>query len=278
MDLVAERDLGAVESADVDGNASDVDFWELHDEHPRCRYIEQTRDLHALRITDLVTPRALRASRIYAEWYRPWGEELDASVGLDGPLSHVKIFNFARFTRRDFTDPECALLNAIRPLLAERYELARARRGQRDLLALMEAQDGAIMMLEGLTRWSSATEPAQVLVERYFGVADSRVPTPVRAWLESGANEVYVSARTFGTLHVRAVGELLVLEERPNAPSVTAREREILELVTEGLTNAEIAERLWISPGTVRRHLENVFEKLGVRTRTAAVRAISRGT
>lgn len=52
MDLVAERDLGAVESADVDGNASDVDFWELHDEHPRCRYIEQTRDLHAVRITD----------------------------------------------------------------------------------------------------------------------------------------------------------------------------------------------------------------------------------
>jgi DNA-binding CsgD family transcriptional regulator len=42
-------------------------------------------------------------------------------------------------------------------------------------------------------------------------------------------------------------------------------------LVAEGLTNAQIAERLWISPGTVRRHLQNVFAKLGVHTRTAAV-------
>jgi RNA polymerase sigma factor (sigma-70 family) len=58
--------------------------------------------------------------------------------------------------------------------------------------------------------------------------------------------------------------------------ALTAREREVLLLVADGLTNAEVAERLWISPGTVRRHLENVYAKLGVRTRTAAVRAFGR--
>lgn len=36
-------------------------------------------------------------------------------------------------------------------------------------------------------------------------------------------------------------------------------------------TNAEVAEALWLSPATVRKHLENAFAKLGVRTRTAAV-------
>jgi DNA-binding CsgD family transcriptional regulator len=51
---------------------------------------------------------------------------------------------------------------------------------------------------------------------------------------------------------------------------LTAREREILELVGEGHTNGEIAERLWISPGTVRKHLDNLYAKLGVHTRTAA--------
>jgi DNA-binding NarL/FixJ family response regulator len=50
----------------------------------------------------------------------------------------------------------------------------------------------------------------------------------------------------------------------------TPREDEILQLVAEGRTNAEIAETLWLAPGTVRRHLESVFAKLGVHTRTAA--------
>lgn len=52
---------------------------------------------------------------------------------------------------------------------------------------------------------------------------------------------------------------------------LTRREREILGWVDAGKTNAEIAQILWISPLTVRKHLENAYEKLGVRTRTAAV-------
>jgi DNA-binding CsgD family transcriptional regulator len=50
---------------------------------------------------------------------------------------------------------------------------------------------------------------------------------------------------------------------------LTPRETEIVELVAAGLTNAAIAERLWISPGTVKKHLENVYAKLGVGNRTA---------
>ena len=52
---------------------------------------------------------------------------------------------------------------------------------------------------------------------------------------------------------------------------LTAREGEILELVAAGLTNAAIAEHLWISPGTVKKHLDNIYAKLGVANRTAAV-------
>ena len=59
----------------------------------------------------------------------------------------------------------------------------------------------------------------------------------------------------------------------PPPSSLTPREREILELVAEGKTNGQIAAKLWISGGTVRRHLENAYGKLGVHTRTAAVRA-----
>jgi DNA-binding CsgD family transcriptional regulator len=48
-------------------------------------------------------------------------------------------------------------------------------------------------------------------------------------------------------------------------------EAEVLELVAAGLTNGATAERLWISPGTVKKHLKNVYAKLGVANRAAAV-------
>lgn len=57
------------------------------------------------------------------------------------------------------------------------------------------------------------------------------------------------------------------------AVRLSPRQREILELVAAGKTNAEIARLLWISPGTVRKHLENAYERLGVHTRTGAVAA-----
>jgi RNA polymerase sigma factor (sigma-70 family) len=72
------------------------------------------------------------------------------------------------------------------------------------------------------------------------------------------------------SLIVDVVDDALLLEEEQRLPHLTPREREILDLVAQGRTNAEIAQALWVSPGTVRRHLENVFAKLGVHTRTAA--------
>jgi DNA-binding NarL/FixJ family response regulator len=57
---------------------------------------------------------------------------------------------------------------------------------------------------------------------------------------------------------------------------LTTRETEILELVACGLTNAAVAERMWISPGTVKKHLDNIYAKLGVANRTAAASRISR--
>ena len=63
----------------------------------------------------------------------------------------------------------------------------------------------------------------------------------------------------------------LLLEERQTDVPLTAREREVLAWVARGKTNAEIAHLLWLAPSTVRKHLENVYAKLGVSTRTAAV-------
>jgi DNA-binding CsgD family transcriptional regulator len=58
---------------------------------------------------------------------------------------------------------------------------------------------------------------------------------------------------------------------------LTPREREILDLLAAGATNAQIAASLGISPATVRKHLEHAYEKLDVSTRTAAVALTTEG-
>ncbi|HUF06563.1 MAG TPA: helix-turn-helix transcriptional regulator [Candidatus Binatia bacterium] len=59
---------------------------------------------------------------------------------------------------------------------------------------------------------------------------------------------------------------------------LSARENEVLDLVAGGAANAAIAERLWISPGTVRKHLEHIYLKLEVSSRTAALARTGRSS
>jgi DNA-binding NarL/FixJ family response regulator len=54
---------------------------------------------------------------------------------------------------------------------------------------------------------------------------------------------------------------------------LSARELENLRLVADGLTDSEVAERLYISPRTVSQHLRSIYRKLGVPSRAAAAKA-----
>lgn len=80
------------------------------------------------------------------------------------------------------------------------------------------------------------------------------------------------------------MGEVRRRQERPvgtassRGTALSQREIEVLSLVSEGLSNAEVGERLYISAQTVKTHLERIFTKLGVSGRAAAVRkGIERG-
>jgi DNA-binding NarL/FixJ family response regulator len=83
---------------------------------------------------------------------------------------------------------------------------------------------------------------------------------------------VRAAARGDSPLDPRAAR--VILSARTSAPNaadgLTAREREVLTLVAEGLANKQIARRLGISEKTVKTHLTNVFQQIGVTDRTQA--------
>jgi DNA-binding CsgD family transcriptional regulator/tetratricopeptide (TPR) repeat protein len=79
--------------------------------------------------------------------------------------------------------------------------------------------------------------------------------------------------RSLGVRDLPAVPRGPRAATRANPAGLTPREAEVLALLTDGLRNAEIAERLFLSPNTVRRHVSVILAKLGVETRTEAARA-----
>jgi DNA-binding NarL/FixJ family response regulator len=70
------------------------------------------------------------------------------------------------------------------------------------------------------------------------------------------------------------LGYFLSQNENPKLGDLSARKREILELVVEGLSNAQIAGRLYLSESTIKQHLRGAYKVLGVRNRTEAAKTI----
>ena len=95
--------------------------------------------------------------------------------------------------------------------------------------------------------------------------------------LEAIAAAVQSVARGLTAFSPEILARARGLPERGGG-GLTEREREILELVAEGLTNRAIAQRLGLSPRTVEYHLGQIFQRLGVSSRAAAVKeAMRRG-
>jgi two-component system, NarL family, response regulator DesR len=101
---------------------------------------------------------------------------------------------------------------------------------------------------------------------------------PLRRALRTGATAAIAAAQveTGLALAVRAAAAGLVvvpeaMRDRLEPPALSPREREVLALAADGFTTAEIASRLTVSLGTVKRHLSSCFAKLGVENRSEAL-------
>lgn len=233
-------------------------FWRLRHEHPTCSYQDRTGDFSAHKLSDFVTIGQLKRLEIYAAFFHVAGVMHHIDVGLPAPLTHTKVFLFDNSAERgDFGERERTILELVRPHLIRRYEDFRVRRRAAAALASIEASDEPLVLLNETGGPDFATMRARRLLANYgldvSDVSDVAKIAPLRA-------------------HRIRHDVLLLEEQRPLG--LTAREREILTLVAQGHTNAEVAAALWISAATVGKHLENAYSKLGVGTRTAAVRRI----
>jgi DNA-binding NarL/FixJ family response regulator len=93
---------------------------------------------------------------------------------------------------------------------------------------------------------------------------------------DAGAEDIRAAVQAVaggGTVLDPAIQHHVVAAVNTPAPShdLTPREAEVLSLIAEGLTNAEIADRLVVSHATVKSHVNHIFAKLGVRDRAQAV-------
>jgi DNA-binding NarL/FixJ family response regulator len=190
-----------------------------------------------------------------------------------------------------------------REVLARIAAHVRSAREKRQARNALDAFGHATLMVRAADgRVVCQTALARRLLDDYFG-GSAYAPSVVRDWLAQGPAKPLVVARgpkrlSFAVHEPTADDDaggswLVVLGEASDAAmlqalqlafGLTAREAEVLYWVAKGKTNRDIGDILSTSPKTVTKHLEHVFEKLGVETRTAAasvaigkVRALGRG-
>jgi DNA-binding CsgD family transcriptional regulator len=278
LDRVRKRSLAQVpRPGDEEEESGEPDslFWDFVIEaHPVCLRHQQGHT-RALKLSDFYTLRELHKTRLYDVWFKPWEIEHELNVPIPSPLWHTKTFLFDRTGNRDFTERDRLVLDRLQPHLDRLWRQARTRRLLTGALAAVErssASDARGVVLFGRAgRVDFASASARRLLCEFFpGWRGTRLPRMCEEWLEAGGKRALVQKRPGRQLTIERSGDALLLEgTEPNL--LTPREREVLAWVARGKTNSEIAQLLWLAPSTVRKHLENVYSKLGVGTRTAAV-------
>jgi DNA-binding CsgD family transcriptional regulator len=267
-------------------------------EHPLVHYHADLRGPGAHRISDSVPFARFRHSALYSDYYRRIG--MDHALALPLRVDERLLVSFVLNRKgRDFSDRECELLDVLRVHLAQlhakAWALDAARAAAAQLTLIQSRTDCVMLGVDARHRLRDATPQALRLLAR-FGVAPLQSGAPLPAllarWLASLPREHDASAGTLALscgddrLLVHAVpdpalwgGRVLLLEERLGLSSperfaalpLTARERDVLRWLAAGKTDREIAAILAVSVRTVQKHLERMYPKLGVETRTAAV-------
>jgi len=253
-------------------------------------------------MSDCVSNSKFRNKAIFAEFFRKIG--IAYQLGIAMPVSKDLTVSCAlNRASKDFGEKDKTLLglltpyliNSIRNSLFVREMQLRAIRLEKMLASVSRG----VVRVAADRRVLEISEPATRNLLKYFPTwkaASGKLPEPLDSWLGSNGNvrgdqlpgilKPFITSRDGGTLRIAAVfdpeGETsLLLEERGRLASdsisstgLTRRESEILLHIESGKSDAAVATLCGISKRTVQKHVENIFKKLNVETRTAAVRTV----
>jgi DNA-binding CsgD family transcriptional regulator len=267
-------------------------------EHPLIRYSKGKRGHGPVKISDFLSASQYHRLGLYNEFFRLIGVEDQLVMSLPSTLPVVIGIALNR-SRRNFTERDRMLLDLAYPHLFQAYRNAEAWTRTLGHLAFIQDallnSSAAVIILSDAGRVQSMTPKARSLLVKYFGGRSSRsnaLPDLLKHWIArqqkmlNDPSDVPPSREPLivpsdGTcLSVRLFRDqsqcLLLLQEPLRDPEridgfgLTCREGEVLAWVSWGKTNRDISAILGTSPRTVQKHVEHIFQKLGVETRTAA--------
>ena len=261
-------------------------FKELAYQHPLIVQQMQSANFPVHKISDFVTREDFHRLELYQEVYRPMKVEYQIAVTVRLSSSHVVAFALSR-AEKDYDERDRAVLELLRPHLVVAFN-------NLDLVQNDKAiRNGTELALNELSSATLIVDPQGGILYhtgpaiQWLGVnGQERLPATISDWLNSnstaGARESLRWNSTVGQIQIRALPtsspdrRLLVLSRENTRPAAAAplsglsrRQQEVAHWIREGKTNQEIAAILGISPRTVQKHVEHIFEKLGVETRVA---------
>jgi DNA-binding CsgD family transcriptional regulator len=245
--------------------------------------------MHPLGLMDQMVV-VLPIATISPSSHSPWGQQQTITIGL-----HRQ--------HRDFTERDRMILNLLRPHLYQAYQNTQAwQQTQQKLSQLQDTINtlGAIVLtLEG--KIQSLPPSARKLLDCYFSPEirpGDRLPETLHHWVKQQISRCFQSTElpqpclplqiesAHHRLSIRLLYDayhdrcLLLLEERSASTlsipaleslGLTHREAEVLWAIMQSQEPSEIAVELGISDRTVKKHLENIYEKIGGKTRVAVV-------
>jgi DNA-binding CsgD family transcriptional regulator len=252
----------------------------------------------AVKYSDFLTRREFQRTGLYNEFFRKRGIEFRIAKGLPGPPGLVTAVFLDRSGRRDFGERDRLVLNLLRPHLNQSYQNAVIVSALRDEVAMfeqgLEHVDAGLVLLDPEDRPRLATTLARRWLTEFFGAhaAGGSLPDAVARWITSHVSTsrddlpppmtpLVVDGEAL-CLVVRLLAHnsrrFLVLQTQPRQMArmspgdlgLSHRETEVMTWIAQGKTNLETAIILQLSRRTVEKHLEHIYRKLGVETRTAA--------